>query len=242
MLDVVRAVAMTARGRVRDGNEDAVSVFGWFSQSAEPLVVDLRADGRSPLLCAVADGMGGHAAGEVASATALVTAADRYLDWTGAKETAVGLTGISAELNELGNRVVETTGMGTTIAGVVITPGSVLCFNIGDSRVYQVADDGLAQLTVDDAITGPCGGLTQAMGDPPDPGPLPHVLDLELAGASTRFLLCSDGVSSVLTPDEIADLSRIPDPVDLVTAIRDTVYDFGAPDNLTAVVLDIPGR
>ncbi|WP_018680727.1 PP2C family protein-serine/threonine phosphatase [Actinokineospora enzanensis] len=236
MQTAVRAVAMTGRGRVREGNEDAVLVFGWFTQSSEPAVVDLRAQPSRTVLCAVADGMGGHAAGEVASATALVTAADRYLAWTTPGETAAGLVDINAELYDLANRGVETSGMGTTIAGVLVAADHAVCFNIGDSRVYDITRGTLTQLTVDDAVTG---GLTQALGDPPDPGPVPHVLELPLS-TPTRLFLCTDGISSVLDPGTLHNLCRIPDPVALVDTLRTTVYGLGAPDNLTAVVLDIP--
>ncbi|QKV74893.1 PP2C family serine/threonine-protein phosphatase [Amycolatopsis sp. Hca4] len=242
-MTTVQVAAMTARGRVRAGNEDAVAVFGWLSQVAHPQVVELRAGLTTPLVCAVADGMGGHAAGEVASAFALTETITRATAWTDVEAIRAGLTAVNEAVLDLASRSPGTAGMGTTVAGLAVTTGGIFCFNVGDSRVYQVTDGFVELLSVDDAVIAPDGSatssLTQAIGDPSGPRFRPHVCEVIAEGPSSRFLLCSDGVTGVLEADAFRKLCRQPELRDIVTGLRDAVYDSGAEDNLSIIALDV---
>jgi serine/threonine protein phosphatase PrpC len=245
-MTVVRAVAATGRGRVRAGNEDAVLVFGWLSQAERPELVELRAPAISvPLVCAVADGMGGHAAGEVASLLALTHTARAYPGWSTAEAARTGLLAVNEALHTRGDADPGTTGMGTTIAGIVLHARRALCFNIGDSRVHRISDGYVEQISVDHVATGPDGKpttrLTQSLGEPPDRRLEPHVLELPLTPAPARFLICTDGVTSVLDRAGFRDLCRRGELDDLVTGLRDAVYEAGAEDNLSLIAVDVPG-
>ncbi|ONI84540.1 hypothetical protein ALI22I_28720 [Saccharothrix sp. ALI-22-I] len=244
-MNLVRAMALTGRGLVRSANEDAVLVFEWLSQAPRPHLVELRTPSTPPLVCAVADGMGGHAAGEVASALALADVAGRYPGWTDAATTRAGLLSVSQGIHDTAARDVETAGMGTTVAGVLLLDGKALCFNVGDSRVHRITDGYVDQLSTDDAAIGPDGVatnmLTQSIGDPS--GRLdPHVVEVPLDGDPTRFLLCTDGVTSVLDAAAFRKLCRADELDELVIGLRDAVYEAGADDNLSIIAIDVPGR
>jgi len=134
--------------------------------------------------------------------------------------------------------------MGTTIAGIVFMAEKGICFNVGDSRVYQITDGYVEKLSVDDAAVGPDGSptnrLTQALGEPPERLLDPHVVEVPLTDAPSRFLLCTDGVTSVLDMATFRDLCRTAELHDLVTGLRDAVYDGGAEDNLSIIAVDMP--
>ena len=173
-----------------------------------PLVIERAIE--VPLIAVVADGMGGHAAGEVASRMAverLARDAHRAVDEAGLTEL---LLDANAELFAAMHRQPACRGMGTTVAGIAVGPERVIAFNVGDSRVYRIDGEGLEQLSTDDT-PGPklADGRTAAMtsnlitqtlgGDYDEAEITPHLLSLPPA-ARERYLLCSDGLSDLLTP------------------------------------------
>ena len=148
----VGATAFTHQGAVRANNEDTVALGRWVRSA--PMTAPERFEhavvAGAPLVALVADGMGGHAAGEVASRVAaerLVEQAARALDPTALAEL---LREINDALFELMQAQPGLAGMGTTVAGVVVLPAACLVFNVGDSRVYRVDAAGLEQLSTDD--------------------------------------------------------------------------------------------
>lgn len=236
---VVRGGAATHRGNVRTLNEDAFLL------------------GRS--VYAVADGMGGHQAGEVASAITIETCA--AMDAT----DALPITSV-AEMVERANASVRrhavehrTEGMGCTLVGVALVDNAgveaVLAFNVGDSRAYLLAGgEPLTQLTVDHSLVqemvdrGEIAAdaarthaqrnvVTRAIGIEEqvaaDYFVVPTVREL-------RLLLCSDGVSTELADGRLAELlDACGDPADAAQAIVDAVLQGRAADNATAVVIDV---
>ncbi|GAA2362125.1 PP2C family protein-serine/threonine phosphatase [Dactylosporangium salmoneum] len=224
----IRAGAASDVGKVRRRNEDSALA------------------GRN--VFAVADGMGGHAAGDVASRIA-VEALQRLDDAAGANGVGpldVRDAIVQANADILGAAAADPTqgGMGTTAAG--LTLGVVdgdecwIVFNVGDSRVYRCAEGGLEQLTVDhvapEAVTMRRGVITRALGT--DPGPRPD-LWVRTAVPGERYLVCSDGLSLELTDDEIATvLVSIPDPVEAADELVRRAVLAGGRDNVTVVVVD----
>jgi serine/threonine protein phosphatase PrpC len=244
-MTVIRAVATTGRGLERSGNEDAVLVFEWLSQAQRPQLVELRAPASSvPLVCAVADGMGGHAAGEVASMVALSHTAGEYHQWSTIEATRAGLQAVNEAVYARSGTSADMTGMGTTLAGIVVLAEKSICFNVGDSRVHRISDGYVEQLSVDHVVTEPDGTpssrLTQALGEPPDRPLEPHVVEVTPTAAPSRFLICSDGVTSMIELAKFRDLCREIELHDLVTGLRDAVYEAGATDNLSIVAVDVP--
>jgi serine/threonine protein phosphatase PrpC len=233
--------ARSAVGLVRNGNEDSALA--------------------SKNLIAVADGMGGHAAGEVASSLAIKTLAQSAQVFTHPdidEESAddLYLQAIQEADLSLKSAVEENpalSGMGTTLTSLLLRGSSVALLHIGDSRAYRLRGSALEQLSVDhtviqellnqgaisesDIATHPQRSvLTQVlMGEGNIEVPLP-VIDVKVGD---RFLVCSDGLSSVLTEKEIKSLLKGKDRDAAVAALVDATYINGAPDNVTLVIGDI---
>lgn len=208
----------------------------------------------------VADGMGGHAGGDIASAIIAqgVARADReYEDTDQAQESVVEAL---LEANQkLANTVVdhpELKGMGTTFSGIVFTGDLVTLAHIGDSRVYMVSDDKVSQVTTDhtfvqrlvetgritpeEALTHPRRSvLMRVLGDVE----ISPEVDTETfkAAAGDRWMLCSDGLCGVV-PDSIINDILLNKSVDAEEATALLIYEaleHGAPDNVTVVVVDV---
>ena len=209
----------------------------------------------------VADGMGGHAAGELASATAVAIFADLDVqdDLRPGDDEILGvLAGAIDEaqetLGEIAAQYPEARGMGTTITALAWLNTRVALAHIGDSRAYRLRDGTLTQLTHDHtyvqtlvdsgqitaeqaAVHARRNLLTRALDGV-------HEVDSDLSiipvRAGDRFLLCSDGLHGVVTDAEITSLLASPsDPTGVVGALVDGALAAGAPDNVTALVADV---
>ncbi|MBM3675628.1 MAG: Stp1/IreP family PP2C-type Ser/Thr phosphatase [Actinobacteria bacterium] len=227
------AGAATDKGQVRDNNEDAY-------------IVDPRL-----ALFAVADGMGGHQAGEVASATALealrasIASGSAIGDAVGIANRAVyGKAGGDEDLH----------GMGTTLTAAMPVGNGIVIGHVGDSRAYLLRDGELRRLTVDHTLVEELvreGKLTkdQAVVHPQRSivtralGVEPTVEVDKYALTPTpgdRILLCSDGLSGMLRDEQIAAiLRREPDPTRAANALVDAANAAGGEDNVTTVVIDV---
>jgi serine/threonine protein phosphatase PrpC len=207
-----------------------------------------------PPLYAVADGMGGHGAGDRASALAVEALAVR------ARVRPLSVEAVLAALDEA-NRVIrrdgQAEGMGTTITGLASleTAGGshLMVFNVGDSRVYRMAGGRLDQVTVDhsevqelvlagaltrdQARTHPRRNIvTRALGSAavlrPDHWLLPAI-------AGDRYLLCSDGLFNELPDEQMLALLAAGDPQRAAAALVAAADQAGGRDNITAVVIDV---
>jgi serine/threonine protein phosphatase PrpC len=233
--------ARSAVGLVRQGNEDSGLV--------------------SPQLIAVADGMGGHAAGEVASriavevlqslTPALVSA---EIDEDSAEDLLMhSLHSIDVEISLVTDEDIEKRGMGTTLTALLIRDKYISLLHVGDSRCYRLRGNTLEQLSNDhtviqelldqgaiseeEAIEHPQRSmLTQALrGD----GDVTPVLQMYEIKKGDRYLLCSDGLSGVLTEKEIKIGLKKSDKDEAVKFLVDATYVNGAPDNVTVLIADI---
>ena len=212
-------------------------------------------------LFVVADGMGGHAGGDVASALTIkhITEIDRAFGSAAEAEAALRDALISANgvLAETVFDHSELTGMGTTVSGMVLVGDKVAIAHIGDSRIYRLRGGELTQITsdhtfvqrlvdsgritVEEAAVHPRRSvLMRVLGDvdaTPEIDTL--VIDTE---AGDRWLLCSDGLSSYVSEEKIAAaLSSNDDARAVVERLVKDSLDQGAPDNVTIVVVDIDG-
>jgi protein phosphatase len=226
-------------GRIRTVNEDSLLAV--------------------PGLFVVADGMGGHAAGEVASQLAVAEFA-RLAQQPGVRpEDVAEAIGLANEhILNAGAERGDRHGMGTTLTGVgVVGAGQgeqLAVFNVGDSRVYQVTEGQLRQLTVDHSAVQElvdAGRLTaQAARSHPrrnvvtrslgtDPAPAPDVWLVQPV-AGDRFLVCSDGLTGELEDSDIAALlAGNPDPQAAADQLVRQAVAVGGHDNVTVVVLDV---
>jgi PPM family protein phosphatase len=234
-----RIIAFTHRGRVRAGNEDAIVVGDWVSPPEMTGPREFRHPLSAPLLCAVADGMGGHAAGEVASREAANGLARRRAMLHDGAAAAAALMDVDAALYRAMERDENLRGMGTTVVGLGLAP-RLVWFNVGDSRLYRADGDRLTQLSIDDVPPGPRSGvITQTLGGlwPKFEPIVPHVGE-EALTAPQRFLLCSDGLTDMLDDGEIADGLTRPD-AQAVTHLFDRAMSAGGYDNISIVLVSL---
>lgn len=232
--------AATDTGRKRQVNQDAV-------------IVDYP-------IFAVADGMGGHDAGEVASAAVIARLAERVASGDivdrGAVETALR-SAVDDMFEQVGK---SDLGTGTTVTGIVFgfsgDDGSVpawTVFNIGDSRVYRLLGDELIQVTLDHSVvqelisigaitpdeaeSHPHGNvITRAVGFTDDP--LPDYTDVPSTDRA-RWLVCSDGLTKELTDFGLRHfLMQSSTPEDAVRGLVGAALENGGRDNVSVIVLD----
>ena len=209
----------------------------------------------------VADGMGGHAGGDVASALAIknVTGVDR--PFSSASEAEVALHGALISANAVLAETVfdhsELTGMGTTVSGFVLVGTELAIAHIGDSRIYRLRGGELTQITSDhtfvqrlvdsgritleEAAVHPRRSvLMRVLGDV-DATPEIDTM-VEKAEPGDRWLLCSDGLSSYVAEERItAALDSDGDAEEVANRLIKESLDQGAPDNVTVVIVDIDG-
>lgn len=228
---------MTHTGRRREINQDALL-------ASYPLFI-------------VADGMGGHIGGEIASAST-VDRLGRVVDAGHVNPKAIEKA-LSHAVRDIASHP-ETTddGTGTTLTGVYLDlsdgPPQWVTLNIGDSRVYLMRDGYIEQITTDHSVVQeliaagrlspeeaenhPYGNvITRAVG--PSESVTPDYVRLDVVDAD-RFVICSDGLTKELTDYGIQHfLAENSDPADAVSAMMEAALENGGRDNITIIVLDV---
>jgi PPM family protein phosphatase len=229
-------------GYVREGNEDS-------AYAGSHLLV-------------VADGMGGHAAGEVASSTVISRLAE--LDTAALITTGGGpgpdvIESLRQAMREANGRLRQMTrenevleGMGTTVTALLSAGDRLGLLHVGDSRAYLLRGGVLSQVTHDHTLVQDLvdqGRITPEQANThPQRSLLMRALDgrevdpdLELVDVvpGDRFLLCSDGLSSVVTVETIHTALELATPQEAVDRLVDLALSGGGPDNITVVVADV---
>jgi len=210
-------------------------------------------------LFVVADGMGGHAGGDVASAIAAKRVAEADTDYPSARDAEFALQQALIAANSLLAETVfehsELTGMGTTVSAVLRVGNELALAHIGDSRIYRFRDGELVQITADHTFVQrlvDSGRITQEEAAVhPRRSVLMRVLgDVDAAPEidtgifdtkpGDRWLLCSDGLSSYVADDKMAAiLSTVRTAQGAADRLVKESLDHGAPDNVTVVLVDI---
>ncbi len=230
-------------GRVRSANEDSCDAF-------------VREDGTTLLV--VADGMGGHRGGATASRTAVETIGELFVAETSGRfaERIGGAIEIAnTRIYELAQTDPELEGMGTTLVAFLMDErrrGVVA--HVGDSRAYRYRQGNLEALTTDHSVVAEMHrrGLISADEAAIHPrrneilrsvGVLPEV-EVEVSpvdiAPGDRFVLCSDGLTGVVSDDEIAAIVQAESPDTAVDLLIGMANERGGPDNITVQILSVP--
>jgi serine/threonine protein phosphatase PrpC len=234
---VLRYAVRSDVGLLREGNEDSAYA--------------------GPRLLAVADGMGGHAAGEVASSLTIASMAE--LDATEPAddmlaELSVAVATANTRLQEMiiANPAVE--GMGTTLTALFWSDGHAAVCHIGDSRGYLLRDGELYQITHDHTLVQSLVDEGRISADDVSTHPQRSLLLRALDGRSIaepdlsvhdsqvgdRYLLCSDGLSGVVSDGTLREtLATIADPEAVTRQLIELALHGGGPDNITCIVADV---
>ncbi|GAB6152365.1 Stp1/IreP family PP2C-type Ser/Thr phosphatase [Desulfosporosinus burensis] len=234
----MRVLSFSENGCVRKNNEDSFLVIS------------------SAGLYAVADGMGGHQAGEVASSTALHELEKIVPQLAKLEEQALekGLTEAFAQANqviyEASTNQPENAGMGTTLTVLLICNSEVVIAHVGDSRAYLWRDEVLTLLTTDHSLVGELVRLGQISLEEAKKHPQRNVLmravgvdpsvevDCQTMGLQTGdvFLLCTDGFSNMISDQELTEEFLEPGAwEERLEKLRQVTLERGAPDNFTAL-------
>lgn len=253
----IRAAGLTDVGLKREGNEDAFS-----TDEGTGLFI-------------VADGMGGHLAGEVASQIAVEMINNSFQRWIrnetpldelyGNSDASLTLPGnyLSSSIR-LANRVVHEMareyeqyhGMGTTVAAIHVTPSLIVAANAGDSRIYMIRGHELERLSRDHTIVSEQVDMGMMTPEEAETSPMKHVLTRNLGSSEEldvevyeiepssedRFILCSDGLTDLVSDEEILEMGqKCDDPEDLCKQFVKTALRRGGHDNTTVVSVFVKG-
>ena len=244
----IAVTAVSHDGLLRDHNEDSLLVGPWTTcavstQSPQTLVFPLTDD---PIVVAVADGLGGHPAGELAS-TVVVESLSRVTGLLHDEETVrEAVRGCNQAVYDQASLDASRTAMGTTLAGVVVTSEVVRVFNVGDSRVYTVrsGDEPSLELASKDDSPPLADGqthtsiVTQTLGGSPIFRPVdPHVTSSDF-DSSTRYLACTDGLTDVVDDSVIATILADHAGAEAVYNLWKAAMDKGGPDNITIALVE----
>jgi PPM family protein phosphatase len=247
----IRVSGITDAGLKREGNEDSYLIeesIGFY---------------------VVADGMGGHLAGEVASRVAVEIIGNCFRKWLEKATPEDGLfaapdPSLSTRGNyvlssiRMANRVVhemaleneQYRGMGTTAVVLLVRPDLVVAANVGDSRIYLVRNGGIERLSRDHTIVSEQMEMGMMTEEEAAISPLRHILTRNLGSSEEvepevfelvpsdrdRFILCTDGLTDLVTDDELMKMTLSADAPDrLCRVLLDTVLERGAHDNTTIV-------
>ena len=223
-------------GRVREHNEDSLVV-------------------KNPLY-AVFDGMGGHAAGEVASEIAANVVSSKNLSTLDVNSLGEAVEDANLEIIHAAQIGQGKMGMGTTCTAALLNGNKLLIAQVGDSRAYLVHENKMQQLTRDHSYVADLveqgaitkdyarihpdrSKITRALGT--DPNMEPDLYEIEV-DSGDRLMLCSDGLYSMLTDDDIEHiLCAETDPQDAADRLVKEANEWGGHDNITVIVVDVAG-
>jgi len=243
----LEAGAYSSKGSVRAHNEDC---FLLARETGGCGTVDacasLSGNAESPCLFFVADGMGGHAAGDIASAFVVdnlstILKPCEKIDADFLEET---VKGIHAKLVAEGN-MQGTPNMGSTLAGLILQTENPGFCNVGDSRVYRMRGGLIQQLSHDDSLSSLVPGvakniITNALGAGLAAITVECRFSEFMAVDGDMFLICSDGVHGFITDDDLEQMLSVDkDPKHISESIVKKAIENNSDDNCTAVVVKI---
>jgi protein phosphatase len=228
----------THQGRIRDRNEDSV-------------YPEISGAGSGPIVVGVADGMGGHVAGNIASALALSTATEASPDSD--VETVERVVSANEALLERVREQQELSGMGTTMTlGRFLDDGTFELAHVGDSRCYLVRGDELRQLSTDHTVVAELVALGHLSPDDVAGHPQRHLVTRTLGLGPVavesdtlsledgdRLVFCSDGLTSMVNDDDIRRIVTTgDDPEATIWNLIEAANSAGGVDNITVAIVD----
>lgn len=241
-------VAISDVGMRRASNQDA---------HAEVVAPDIEHWLRRGHVFVVCDGMGAHAAGELASKMAVDSIPHTYLklvDQPTPDALRKSVQEANSQIFTRGQANADFHGMGTTCSTLVLLPQGAIAAHVGDSRIYRLRGKRLEQLTFDHSLVWEMSAAGQVPKDSIPPfvpknvitrslGPHPHV-QVDLEGpfpleVGDTFLLCSDGLTGQVNDEEIGEILQCLPPKEAAQVLVDLANLRGGPDNVTVVVVKV---
>lgn len=235
----------TDRGKVRSVNEDAAGIFY---------------NNTNQLLTIVADGMGGHQAGEVASNLAIKVAKEEWEISTTIQNPSEAEEWVRSLIEKMNQQIYEYSldnkeyeGMGTTVVIAICLPDTVTVAHVGDSRSYLYTDQEMKQITEDHSLVNELIRTGQISKDDAEIHPRKNVLLRAIGTEETtqidtttihwnvneRLLLCSDGLTNKVNDEELSAYLDQEDNIDvIIDELIDLANDRGGEDNITLAIVE----
>lgn len=248
MMQTLHISSASNTGCVRENNEDMLLIGDRFFRD-DALTQDFSFEGKDRMIFAVADGMGGHNCGEVASCETLKNLQFFYsdmptgLDINGFTETInEWLVSINRTLESMGKADAERRNMGTTLVALAYYEGQFYWMNCGDSRLYWYHQGQLRQLTADHSLNALTGEkrhshvITNCIGGGCKTSFIDIVDCTEKVLTGDTFLLCSDGLTDMITDEQISDLLREGGEAE---AFCQAAINAGGMDNVSVIVIRV---
>jgi serine/threonine protein phosphatase PrpC len=253
VIDGMKAVFMTDRGRIRQHNEDNGGVF--LNMSGQKIAI-------------VADGMGGHRAGDVASHLTIMKLKEKWEETNGIESAEQAekwfrenIKLVNLDVFQHAQNHLECEGMGTTIVAVILTELFSTIAHIGDSRCYILNESGFSQITEDHSLVNELVRTGQISKEDAENHPRKNVLtralgtevfvDMDIKTIVFEegdfLLLCSDGLSNKVHEHEMASTLKSEKTIeDKVATLIDLANEYGGEDNISLVIIEyyqgsIPG-
>jgi protein phosphatase len=247
----LKHASVSDMGMRRTNNQDAIGVM---------VTRDAATWAARGHLLMVADGMGAHAAGELASKIAVDNIPHTYFKLRDLYPPAAlrqAIRDANTAIHIKGQSSIGFQGMGTTCSCLVLLPQGALVAHVGDSRVYRLRGEVLEQLTFDHSLVWemaaagkmneqevpayiPKNVITRSLG----PHPTVHI-DLEgpySAQAGDVFLLCSDGLSGQVSDEELGSILHCLPPEEAAETLVDLANFRGGPDNISVIIANVDGE
>ena len=224
--------ACSRAGKDRDKNEDNFFAAGRVSSSiCECVFVESFEDLPTPTLCLVADGLGGHEDGEVASRIVI----EELVSCIGEDDfKSVIVEGISSAHQKLSLMSRGRRPMGSTVVGVVLGSTQAVFFNVGDSRAYRLAQANIEQVSQDDLRSSDSHILSQCIGGG-SRLPKPHLIEFQRLDGEI-YLLMSDGVWATISDKMVMDIAESSEG-NSAKKLCDLAVKLGSEDDCTAIVI-----
>ncbi|NNF36359.1 MAG: serine/threonine-protein phosphatase [Saprospiraceae bacterium] len=222
---------LTDTGIVRDHNEDSLSVIK-------------NIDGNGGLLAIVADGMGGHAGGEVASKMAVDIISEYIKRSKQVNESSLkdAISFANKAIYDKAQNESKLKGMGTTCVVLYTSNYKLIWANVGDSRLYQNQEDNLIQISVDDVFQDDNSGkshiLTQACGTKPKVNVHTGQRNLTEEGLPSQFLLCSDGLYDLVKNNELRKVLNLGSLSFSAELLMGLAKERGGHDNISIILIE----
>ncbi|WP_010530490.1 Stp1/IreP family PP2C-type Ser/Thr phosphatase [Lentibacillus jeotgali] len=240
----MKAYFQTDQGRVRPHNEDDGGVF--YNRTGQMLAI-------------IADGMGGHQAGDVASKMATSFVRDKWQQTDDFNSSEASETWLKETLEEANLALLEhaqnneaCAGMGTTVVGVICTDEFIAVAHVGDSRCYKLSGEGFVQITEDHSLVNELVRSGQISEEDAEHHPRKNVL-LKALGTETdiaadtqsmkwerenKLLLCSDGLTNKVTDEELSSfIKKDPDLGAVSNDMVELANNRGGEDNISLVIV-----
>lgn len=253
---IINTVYLTNFGKSRVKNEDSILIQDQVIYETDMEEAESKVFESSRILLSVADGMGGHMKGEIASRSVLLFLGEHMADVTSSKAVRKTILRSKELLNSIASET-RAFGLGTTLSGFLFKGKKSILFNCGDSRIYKVKGENLERLTKDHSVvqvlynhglidedgmrTHPSKNLLTSaiIGDSSPQTPVVTVEEIEIREGD-KFLLCTDGLWESMTSQELRDIFfNYETLTEKAFALKELALERGGRDNLSLIIVEV---